>query len=235
LPYTGRHIAVIAAGKSPLFEIGVTEVITGGELVVSGQTTMVGDFTIVITGTDSGGNIVTKEFVVKIEPYEVPNASDVVTSNPLETVTTRLTGNASSPAVSVTLKTDVTPADAEEAMKYSGTRFEVQAAVSGNGGFRLTGGKFLLSGNRGAFGDGVPLELTGTMTGKNTGNATIESVSYVVGVKRYTQRIGLNLASTQVIDETASSGGSSGGGCDAGSGFLLLALAGLALKLRKKP
>jgi hypothetical protein len=226
-------------GKAALEGIGVAIAIENGALTLSGQAVKVGDFTVTVEGIDSDGKHVTKDYVVRIEPYDVLDASGVVTDNPRQNVTTTLTGSPSSPNVTITLQSDVPQADAISAMSYSGTKF----AVSGTGnGVQITGGRFLLSGIanvRGANGDGVPLEITGTTSGADLSGAKLDTVTYVAGIKRYTQNVNVRLAETKVIDNTnpksenGGADGNGGGGCDAGmAGMAIVAAAVLALSRR---
>jgi hypothetical protein len=228
-------------GLTALSEIGVAVRIEGGALVVEGQATMVGDFTITVTGVDGEGNPISKQYTIKIEPHDVPDASDIVTENPSETVTTILTGSPTAPDFSITLPTLVSYLDAENAMRYAGTRFSVSGTGNGQNGIRITGGRFLLGGGRGADGSGASLEITGSIAGADPGEAALETVSYVVGINRYTENVGIRLADTNLIVETSESGDggnggesgngggtSSGGGCSTGvAGLAGLAMAGL--------
>jgi hypothetical protein len=99
---------------------------------------------------------------------------------------------------------------------------------------------------RGADGDGVPLEVTGTASGADLGEATIDTVTYVVGTRRYTQNVCIKLAETNVIDNTRtgeeptggddSDGLGSGiGGCDTGAVVtVILAVLGFALSKKNR-
>jgi hypothetical protein len=207
-------------GKTALKEIGVTVEIVNGQLVISGQAQRVGDFTVTVAGADGEGNRVTKEYVVKIEPHDVPNASGIVTDNPRQTVTTTLTGDPASPSATLVIQTRVSQEDARDAMSYSGTRFEITGTGSG---IRITGGQFVLSGERGAGENGVPLEISGSLSGADLSGVTLDTVTYVAGINRYRQNVGIKLAETNVVDDTPAEdeGGSGGGGgssgCDAGA------------------
>jgi Synergist-CTERM protein sorting domain-containing protein len=119
-------------------------------------------------------------------------------------------------------------------MSYEDADFKVSVIGSG---FKVTDARFALSRERGADGTGIPLEVTGTVSSTNLRGATIDTVTYVVGIKRYTQKVGIKLAETNVIDNTKKdvneNNGSGGGGCNAGAAAAA-ALAAAALALGKR-
>jgi hypothetical protein len=75
------------------------------------------------------------------------------------------------------------------------------------------------------------LVITGTSSAPE--DLTIETVSYTVGINRYTKTLNTPISETAVETEGTSQKSSGGGGCEAGFGVFALAIAGGTLIRRK--
>ncbi|MDR1021416.1 MAG: hypothetical protein LBL73_11705 [Synergistaceae bacterium] len=221
-PATSVAVDTTAAVIAQLSAIGLEVTVAGNEVTVSGTATDIGVFDIPVTVNGTESQIVR----VTIEAIEHTDAVFVDTApGALPDWQTELTTSGSSTLFVTYVPTDLT-ADVSEVkdLRAAGTGISVTGVEIENP---------LLRGGRGA--GEKRFKVSGTVT--DYGTAEIGTISYRVGINRYTQSANVRLSSTSVTDNRteATGGGSSGGGCDAGFGlFGLLAATGTAALLRRK-
>ena len=187
-----------------------------GKLLISGEPKDIGVFPITVIlsdGTNATINIEVKAVPVPAETLVNPSESRTAWNTIISGTDFEIT---------LTIKLDASPAG----------RVEQPSLV-------MTGGvvdesEIQQSKARGASGERL-VKFSGTLT--DPANAKIEAVKYRVGVVEYTQVIkdGVKLSDTNVTQKTpdTQSGGSSGGGCDAGFGVLALLAAGAIITKKR--
>jgi Synergist-CTERM protein sorting domain-containing protein len=223
-PVTSVVIDSASPETTALAAIGLSVEYAGGEIVVSGTATDIGEFLIPITVNG------TEEQTVRVVINAIPHDDAVIADTATKAAWPTELATSGSDTLFVTyLPTNLTAEQAAAAV-------DLRAAGVGLSSVTVTiePPESLVLG-RGA--GEVYFKASGRVTDYAT--AAIDTVSYRIGINRYTQAANVKLSETLVTDNrteptdpTPSSGSS---GCDAGFGaFALLAAAAGAVLLRKK-
>jgi hypothetical protein len=225
-----------SVAKQQLADIGLNVKVLNGEVVISGTATDIG--AVVLTVLLNDGRTTTVTFEVKpIEHNDAPalnNNQQSWTGTVVEWISqmgTRIHRFTLFIPLSLTNEEIFNVKDVDATIS-GGTLQQSPTIVTTRGALREAGES------------GAYIKITGTTS--NPANVIIESISYRLGIDRYTKHVSVPLITADLEyssgsgtipggSETSNGAGGGGGGCNAGfAGFAVLLMAGLSLITKQR-
>jgi hypothetical protein len=211
-----------SSGLEKLGDMGLNAVINDdGQVEITGVAEYAGEVTFEVELADGSSKPVT----ITIDPIDQPSDGGRTNTTPGD-VTGELFLDG---AFEVYVPLGLTAKELDLALKANSASAVMSPYVFTTAA--VTSYSFRGAGDYRGAGELAALVITGTSSAPE--DLTIETVSYTVGINRYTKTLNTPISKTAVESEGTSQKSSGGGGCEAGFGVFALAIAGGTLIRRK--